>query len=122
MEYSDQPQPELLITVPNPNQGMDYTIKSTYPEFTSLCPLAATQPDYATIIIEYQPNDLIIELKSEKFYFVAYRCVEIFHEAVVGNILRDLVNVCHPKSMVVTGDFTTRGGIHTTITAKYEEK
>ena len=117
-EYLDRPQPELLITVPNPHPDLDYIVKLVYPEFTSLCPLAPTQPDYATITVEYTPSESILELKSTKFYFVAYRNVDIFHEAVVGQILKDLSNACKPKWIKVSGEFTVRGGISTTITAR----
>jgi len=91
-------------------------------EFTSLCPITPTQPDYATITIEYCPADRIIELKSLKLYLVSYRTVEIFHEAVIGNILKDLVKACQPRKMKITGDFTVRGGLHTVIVADYSRE
>ena len=115
-EYTDRPQPELLITVPNPHPDIDYIEKLVYPEFTSLCPLARTQPDYATITIMYMPREVICELKSLKFYLVSYRNVEIFHEAVVGQIWKDINSRCKPKQIKVIGEFTVRGGIQTTIT------
>lgn len=119
LEYTDKPQPELLIPVPNPHPGIDYEEKLEYPEFTSLCPLAASQPDYATITIRYKPKEFIAELKSLKLYLVSFRNVKIFHEAVVGEILKDLVACCQPEFMTVEGVFTVRGGITTTITADY---
>ena len=114
--YLDRPQPELLITVPNPHPDIDYIEKLVYPEFTSLCPLARTQPDYATITILYMPREVICELKSLKFYLTAFRSVEIFHEAVVGQIYKDLSSKCNPKQIKVVGEFTVRGGIQTTVT------
>ena len=45
MEYTDNPQPELLIPIPNNNPDVKHKITITSPEFTSLCPLAPTQPD-----------------------------------------------------------------------------
>ena len=119
MSFTDKPQPELLIPIPNPSPDIEYKITVISPEFTSLCPVTPTQPDYATVAIEYYPKDRIIELKSLKFYLVSYRTVEIFHEAVIGNILKDLVNTCGPKKMKITCDFTVRGGIHTVIEANY---
>jgi len=121
MEYTDNPQPELLIPIPNPNIDTDYKIISTSPEFTSLCPLAPTQPDFAEIIIEYYPDKFVVELKSLKFYLVSFRNVAIFHEAVAGKILNDLVSLIRPHKMTVTGIFKVRGGIYTTIVAKYGE-
>jgi len=115
---TDRPQPELLITVPNPHPS-EYEERMTYPEFTSLCPLAPSQPDYATITISYRPGKEIIELKSLKLYLVSYRNVEVFHEAVVGNILKDLVGVCSPLRMIITGKFMVRGGIEVVIESSY---
>lgn len=121
LKYLDKPQPELLITVPNPHPSIEYWESLEYPEFTSLCPLASSQPDYATISISYFPDKLIVELKSLKFYLVSFRTVEIFHEAVVGQILKDLSSCCQPNWMNVVGKFTVRGGIYTTVTANYEK-
>ncbi len=122
MQFTDRPQPELLIAVPNPKPNIEYEIKTVYPEFTSLCPLALTQPDFATITISYRPSKTVIELKSLKFYLTSFRTVDIFHEAVVGVILEDLVNACHPKRMKVEAVFSTRGGIDTTVTAEYVDE
>lgn len=119
LEYSDKPQPELLLPIPNPNPGIDYTINITSPEVTSLCPITPSQPDYATITITYAPDQKILELKSVKFYLTSFRTVEIFHEQVVGDILNSLVYACEPKWMEVIGEFKVRGGIKTTVTGKY---
>jgi 7-cyano-7-deazaguanine reductase len=116
--YTDEPQPKLLIVVPNPHADLKYTEELEFPEFTSLCPLAAGQPDFATIKISYVPKSLVIELKSLKLYLTSYRDVQIFHEAVVGQILKDLSLACEPDRMKVVGVFTVRGGIQTTITAE----
>jgi 7-cyano-7-deazaguanine reductase len=46
----------------------------------------------------------------------------IFYEMVVNKILDDLVSVLHPKWIEVTGDFTARGGITTTVKTVHTEK
>ncbi|MBA7499204.1 NADPH-dependent 7-cyano-7-deazaguanine reductase [subsurface metagenome] len=120
MEFTDTPQPRLLIPIPNYNTDVDHKITITSPEFTSLCPLTPTQPDYATIKIEYYPDKKVVELKSLKFYLVSFRNVCIFHESVASKVLRDLVDILKPKKMTITGDFTVRGGIHTVVEATYE--
>jgi 7-cyano-7-deazaguanine reductase len=107
-----------LETFPNPCPGRDYDINMECPEFTCVCPRTG-QPDFATIRIRYVPARLCVELKSLKLYLWSYRNEGAFHEAVVNEILDDLVAACHPKSMTVIGDFNIRGGIHTTITAQY---
>ncbi|MEF3279695.1 MAG: preQ(1) synthase [Elusimicrobiota bacterium] len=97
----------------------NYTIKIIHPEFTSVCPKTGL-PDFGTIIIEYVPNKYCIELKSLKYYFLAYRNLGIFMENAVNKILEDIVKVTKPKSCTVTGEFTPRGGIKSIITATYK--
>ena len=100
-------------------RGIDITIR--IPEYTSVCPMTGL-PDMGCIIIHYRPNDTIIELKSLKYYLLQYRNVGIFYEHLVNRILEDLVAVLKPKWMEVTGDFTSRGGISSLVTARYEEE
>lgn len=107
-----------LETFPNPKPERDYEIHLECPEFTCLCPRTG-QPDFATIRIEYIPDQLCIELKSLKLYLWSYRDVGTFHEAVTNQILDDLVAACQPRRMVVTGDFYVRGGIHTVVKATH---
>ena len=117
--FTDRPQPELLIPLPNPCPDIHYKITVTTPEFTSLCPITPAQPDYATITIEYYPKDMIIELKSLKFYLASYRMVEIFYEEATNRILEDLVDVVKPKRMEVVADWNIRGGVGTRVKASY---
>ncbi len=98
----------------------DIHITIRQPEYTSVCPMTGL-PDMGCIIIEYCPSERIIELKSLKYYLLQYRNVGIFYEHAVNKILEDLVFVLEPKWMNVTGDFTARGGITTTVTAAYKE-
>ena len=90
-------------------------------EYTSVCPMTGL-PDVGCITIKYRPDTKIVELKSLKFYLLQYRNVGIFYEHLVNRILDDLVAVLEPKSMEVTGDFTARGGITTTVTAAYKRE
>ena len=98
----------------------DIEISISHPEHTSVCPMTGL-PDNGEIIVTYVPNDLIVELKSLKFYFFQFRNIGIFYEHLVNKILEDLVLVVKPKKMDVKGIFTPRGGITSTVTAKYEE-
>ena len=61
-----------LETFPNPNPGRDYVIKFETDEFTCLCPKTG-QPDFATIRVEYTPDEQCVELKSWKLYLWSYR-------------------------------------------------
>jgi 7-cyano-7-deazaguanine reductase len=99
----------------------DVDIIIRQPEFTSVCPMTG-MPDFGRITIQYMPNSKIVELKSLKYYLMQYRNVGIFYEHVVNRILDDLVARLNPKSMQVTGDFTTRGGIDSTVSANYKEE
>ena len=99
----------------------DVDIIIRQPEFTSICPMTGL-PDFGRITIQYIPNSKIVELKSLKYYLMQYRNVGIFYEHVVNRILDDLVAKLKPKSMKVTGDFTTRGGIDSTVSASYKKK
>jgi len=112
------PSRELEL-VPNPRPERDYLIQMEIPEFTCVCPRTG-QPDFATIRIEYVPDQVIIELKSIKLYMWSFRDEGTFHEAVVNRILDDFVAAAAPRRMTVTGDFNVRGGIHTVVTAEYQ--
>ena len=97
-------------------RDIDIIIKN--PEHTSVCPMTGL-PDMGCITIRYVPDMHIVELKSLKFYMLQYRNVGIFYEHIVNRILDDLVEVLKPKKMSVTGDFTSRGGITSIVTAEY---
>lgn len=101
-----------------PNQYKGYQITIEIPEFTSVCPKTGL-PDFGKISIVYEPNKLCVELKSLKSYILGYRNLGIFYENAVNKILSDVVRSCAPKSAVVKGEFSTRGGMHTTVEAKY---
>ncbi len=108
-----------LETFPNPNPERDYTISFETSEFTCLCPKTG-QPDFATIRLQYVPNEVCVELKSWKLYLWSYREEGGFHEAVTNKILDDLVAATQPRWAHIEGDFNIRGGIHTTVLASYE--
>lgn len=110
--------PERLETFPNPAPGRDYEIAIDCPEFTSVCPKTGL-PDFGTIRIRYVPGERCLELKALKFYLLSFRNEGIFYEAATNRILDDLVSACSPRRMTVTGEFTPRGGISTTVTVKY---
>ncbi len=107
-----------LIIFSNPRPERDYTITHVNPEFTSVCPVTGL-PDFGEISIEYVPDELCIELKSLKYYFLAFRNRGIFYEAVINEILEDLIGALNPRSMTVRGDFSARGGLHSTVEAGY---
>lgn len=101
-----------------PNHFPGYTITTRYPEYTSVCPKTGL-PDSGTIIIEYEPKKSCLELKSLKMYLLAYRQLGIFYENAVNRMLRDIVEAIQPAWCVVRGEFTPRGGLTTTVEARW---
>lgn len=101
-----------------PNQFPGYTITTRFPEYSSVCPKTSL-PDFGIITIQYRPRRHCIELKSLKMYLLAYRNLGIFYENAVNRMLRDIVAAIHPQSCVVRGEFTPRGGLTTSIFARW---
>src|SRR5437763_13722995 len=98
--------------------GREIKINFEIPEFTAICPFSDF-PDFATIRIEYVPNELCIELKSLKLYINSFRNIKIFHEHVINIILEDFVAACDPLRVEIEGDFHVRGNIKTVVRASY---
>lgn len=115
---SEKPKLELFE---NPRTGRDYTITIKCPEFTSVCPKTG-HPDFGTIIIEYIPDKLCIELKSLKYYIQSFRNKGIFYEALTNEIFDDLEVAASPKWMKITSQFTPRGGITTDVCVETSKK
>jgi 7-cyano-7-deazaguanine reductase len=109
---------KLLEVFPNPAPERDYTIRMTIPEFSCLCPRTG-QPDFATLKLEYVPQERCVELKSLKLYIWSFRDRGTFHEAVTNEILTALVGATDPRFMRLTAEFNVRGGIYTTVTAEH---
>jgi 7-cyano-7-deazaguanine reductase len=105
-----------LETWPNHFPGYEITIK--FPEYTSVCPKTGL-PDAGTITIHYVPKKSCLELKALKMYLLAYRNLGIFYENAVNRMLRDIVAAVKPEWCRVTGDFTPRGGLTTTVEARW---
>ena len=113
----DNPDPALLECFPspfankklNPNSVLG-SIHIEAPEFTTVCPITG-QPDFATILIDYEPDELCVESKSLKLYLGAFRQYPEFHEGSVTRIANDLIDLLKPQALRVEGRFTPRGGI-----------
>lgn len=101
-----------------PNQFPAYEIIIDDPEFTSVCPKTGL-PDFGGIVLRYMPRERCLELKSWKEYLFSYRNLGIFQENIVNQILEDVVKAADPVWAVVRGEFRPRGGISSTIEARY---
>jgi 7-cyano-7-deazaguanine reductase len=104
-----------------PNQHRGYEIKIECPEFTSVCPKTGL-PDFGVLTLRYMPDKTCLELKSFKYYLLGYRDMGIFYENAVNRVLDDVVRATRPVWAVLEGAFTTRGGMHSTITARWPRK
>ena len=82
-----RPDKNVLEKIPNPKIGINYSIRLTCPEFTSICPVTS-QPDFAYIIIDYVPDKFIVESKSFKLYLLAIEIMVPF-TCLPKNIDRD---------------------------------
>jgi 7-cyano-7-deazaguanine reductase len=110
-----------LDTFPYEYAGREIKINFEITEFTAICPFSDF-PDFATIRLEYVPNERCIELKSLKLYINSFREVKIFHEHVMNVILEDFVAACDPLNVQLEGDFHVRGNIKTTVRASYTKR
>ena len=120
-EYKQDYAPEMLETFENKHHGNDYWVTFDCPEFTSLCPITG-QPDFATIRIDYIPDEKMVESKSLKLYLFSFRNHGAFHEDCINIIMKDLTALMDPKYIEVTGIFTPRGGISIYPYANYGRK
>ena len=109
-----------LDSFPYEFPGKEIWVEFDMPEFTAICPFSDF-PDFATIQIEYVPNERCIELKSLKLYINSFRNVKIFHEHVINKFLEDFVQACDPLAVDIEGEFNVRGNIKTVIRASYRK-
>jgi len=107
-----------LVVFPNPYPERDYVITHSNPEFTAVCPVTGL-PDFGEITVVFVPDKWCVELKSLKYYFLSFRNRGIFYEAVVNEILEDLVSATQPRWMEITGEFSTRGGLHSSVVVRF---
>lgn len=104
------PEQAVLEKVANPNPGTPYVVRFACPEFTSLCPVTS-QPDFAHLVIDYIPQDFLVESKSLKLYLASFRNHGAFHEACTVNIALRLMKELNPIWLRIGGYWYPRGGI-----------
>lgn len=108
--YPTDYDPTVLEKFKNKHPGNDYVVTFDAYEFRSLC-AKTHQPDYAKIVISYIPDEYMVESKSLKLYLFSYANHPDFHEDCINMIMKDLINLMHPKYIEVRGIFAPRGGI-----------
>jgi len=110
VETPQSPEAAVLEKVPNGNQGTDYVVRFTAPEFTSLCPMTG-QPDFAHIVIDYIPDGFLVESKSLKLFLHSFRNHGAFHEDCSIYIAKRIVDLLQPKWLRIGAYWYPRGGI-----------
>ena len=119
-DYPKDYAPQVLESFANKHPENDYLVTLNCPEFTSLCPKTG-QPDFARIIINYIPNEQMVESKSLKLYLFSFRNHGDFHEDCVNIIMKDLIRLMKPRYIEVYGIFSPRGGISIHPFANYAD-
>ncbi|SRR5437773_727528 len=110
-----------LSTLPNKNFNKSFTCNHVFPELTALCPVTKL-PDFYVVQLSYAPDRKLVELKSLKLYFVAYRNLQILHEELTNRILEDFVDAVHPLWAKIEVTVNNRGGIDTVITRLWKRR
>ena len=104
------PDEAVLERVPNPHRGTAYCVRFAAPEFTSLCPVTG-QPDFAHLVIDYVPDQRLVESKSLKLYLGSFRNHGGFHEDCTVGIARRLEAALAPRWLRIGGYWYPRGGM-----------
>lgn len=110
---------EILKSIPNPSRE-GYEIKMKIPEFTFEG--VRSQPDFASVYLTFYPNDKVVELKSLKEYFFAFRNQIYSYERVINVIFDDLMNVYNPSRLRIVLICNPRGGISSKLTVDSDWK
>jgi len=109
-ELPESPEAAVLESVPNPHADSEYVVRFTNPEFTSICPITG-QPDFAHLVIDYVPDQRLVESKSLKLYLASFRNHGAFHEDCTVAIAKRLEEVLAPRWLRIGGYWFPRGGM-----------
>ena len=120
-KIESSPDEFILDCVENPNPDIDYSIRFSSPELTSICPITA-QPDFGNIIIDYIPDSKIMESKSFKLFLFTFRNYGGFHEDCTIKIAKKIIHYVEPKWLRVASFWNPRGGIPIDVFFQTEEK
>ena len=99
-----------LDRVANPHRDTDYVTRFACPEFTSMCPVTG-QPDFAHLVIDYVPDEWLVESKSLKLYLASFRNHGAFHEDCTVAIGKRIAGLLEPRWLRIGGYWYPRGGI-----------
>ncbi len=80
------------------------------------------QPDFALLYLTFYPGDKVIELKSLKEYFFAFRNQIYSYERIINVIYDDLMEVYQPERLRIVIVCNPRGGISSKLTVDSDWK
>lgn len=106
----NSPEEAALERVPNPKKKMQYCVRFSAPEFTSMCPLTSA-PDFAHLVIDYVPNEWLVESKSLKLFLGSFRNHGAFHEDCTLEIAKRIMEITECTWLRIGGYWYPRGGI-----------
>ena len=91
-------RPGFLETIEfsGPRQHVSYQMN----EFAAVCPFSGL-PDTGIVWVDYVPKQKLVELKALKYYFLSFRNVGIFQEAVTARIFKDLYPLLEPEELLI---------------------
>jgi 7-cyano-7-deazaguanine reductase len=110
VDIPSRPENALLETFRNQYPGIDYVVRLTAPELTSICPITG-QPDFAVLVVDYVPQERMVESKSFKLFLESFRNYGTFNEECTVYIHRRLNEALAPKYIRVAGLWNARGGV-----------
>lgn len=109
----------ILKSISNPTKDA-YEIKIKIPELTFEG--VRGQPDFGHLYITFYPCDKVIELKSLKEYFFAFRSQIYSYERIINVIYEDLTSVYEPARLRLVLVCNPRGGISSKLTVDSDWK
>jgi 7-cyano-7-deazaguanine reductase len=110
-----------LRSLPNKHSDKQFVCLHEFPELTAFCPMTGL-PDFYTLVIRYEPGDLLVELKSLKNYLTSYRNVGILHEELANSILENFVHAIQPHWFSIELKVNVRGGMKTVISREWRQR
>ncbi len=103
----------LLKSIPSPTEAA-YELKKQIPELTFEG--VRGQPDFAHLYMTFYPGKKVIELKSLKEYFFAFRSQVYSYERIINVIYDDLMSAYSPTRLRLMMICNPRGGISSKLT------
>lgn len=121
LPFVDETHIDVHVLESFPYEGARQKVTYTTREFSAVCPFSGL-PDVGTVVVEYVPQKKCVELKSLKYYYLSYRNVGIYQEAVTNRIYQDLWKCLDPHFLKIDVTYQIRGGIDTTTSISSDDQ